>query len=124
MYAEADLLIFQNRLEEALIKLDSITNTFPEHSLLDDVLYSKAQIYKKKLQPEMAIKLYEEIVEKYSEEIRCDNALYDMAQIYETHFKDLKKAQELYLKIFTEFDSSTFAIDARKKYRILRGDNL
>jgi len=46
-YAEADLAIFQNKFDVAFTKLDSITKTYPDHGLEDDVWYSKAQIYKK-----------------------------------------------------------------------------
>jgi TolA-binding protein len=72
----------------------------------------------------MAAQMYEEIIKKYPEEIRCDNALFDLAWLNETVFNDIEKAKELYFKIFTEYSSSTFAIDARKRYRLLRGDSL
>lgn len=124
MFAKAEMLIFQNRLDEAIATLDSVAKMYPDHSLQDDIMYVKAQIYKKRLQPEMAIELYTIIAEKYKEEIRADNALYDMARLYETHFSNIEKAKEIYLKIFTEYTSSTFAIDARKRYRLLRGDNI
>ena len=40
LYAEADLLVFQNRFSEAFLKLDTLLQQFPEHSLDDDVLYT------------------------------------------------------------------------------------
>lgn len=124
LFSKAELLIFQNKLEEAMLTLDSIAKTYPEHSLLDDILYVKAQIYKKKLMSKKAVECYNIILEKYPTEIRADNALFDLAWMNENQFKDLEKAKELYLKLFTEYTASTFAIDARKRYRLLRGDNL
>jgi tetratricopeptide (TPR) repeat protein len=124
MFAKSELLIFQNKLDEAVSLLDDIITKYPEHSLLDDVLYTKAQIYKKRQNPQLAAQMYEEIIKKYPEEIRCDNALFDLAWLNETVFNDIEKAKELYFKIFTEYSSSTFAIDARKRYRLLRGDSL
>jgi tetratricopeptide (TPR) repeat protein len=124
MYSEADLLVFQNRFEEAFGKIDSLIQAFPEHSLKDDILYLKAQIYKKKRNYEAAATNLEEIVDNHKEEIRADNALYELAEIYELHLGDKEKAQALYETLFIDFSSSTFAVEARKKYRILRGDNI
>ena len=35
-----------------------------------------------------------------------------------------EKAKELYEKIFIEYSGSTFAVGARKRFRILRGDKM
>lgn len=124
MYSSSDLLIFQNKFEEAHAKLDSIIDIYPEHSLEDDVLYSKAQIHMKKREYDEAIAFYDQIIEKFPEEIRADNALFEMAQLYELVLEDKAKAQELYEKLFLEYSGSTFAVESRKRYRILRGDEI
>lgn len=124
MYAQADLLTFQNKFTEALQKLDSIKIIFPEHSLDDDVLYTKAQIFRKLRKTEDMILMYNTIIEKYSEEIRADNALFELAELYETKLNEPEKAKSLYEKIFIDYGSSTFAAEARKRFRILRGDEL
>jgi tetratricopeptide (TPR) repeat protein len=124
MYASAELLVFQNKYDEAFVKLDSVALLFPEHSLVDDIMYTKAMMYKRIKQPEKAIALFNTIIEKYPEEIRCDNAIYELAKMYDYQLNDPKKAQELYFKLFTEFTGSTFAVDARKRYRVLRGDEI
>ena len=124
LYAKADLLIYQNRFEEAFEKLDSITAVFPEHTLQDDLLYSKAQINVKRKNFDEAIKLYNQIIEKHVEEIRCDNAVYELAELYDYQLEDKEKAQELYQKLFIDFSNSTLAVDARKRYRFLRGDDI
>lgn len=124
MFATAELLVFQNKFNDAFTKLDSVATLFPEHSLIDDIYYTKAQIYKKLQQPEKAIEMYNLIIEKYKDEIRADNAIYEMARMYDYQLNDTAKAQELYFKLFTEYTGSTFVVDARKRYRILRGDNM
>lgn len=124
MFATAELLVFQNKFDEAFIKLDSVATKFPEHSLIDDIYYTKAQIYKKLQQPDKAIEMYNLIIEKYKDEIRADNAIYEMARMYDYQLNDTAKAQELYFKLFTEYTGSTFVVDARKRYRVLRGDNM
>jgi len=78
----------------------------------------------KKREYNEAIGFYEEIVEKYPEEIRADNALFELAQLHELILEDKTKAQELYEKLFLEYSGSTFAVESRKRYRILRGDEI
>lgn len=124
MFAQAELLTFQNKYIEAIQKLDSIKILFPEHSLDDDVLYTKAQIYKKQRRTAEMIEMYQTIIEKYPEEIRADNAIFELAELYETKLNEPEKAKVLYEKLFVDYSSSTFAVEARKRFRILRGDEL
>ncbi len=124
LFAAADLLSFQNKFDEAFAKLDTLLMKFPDHKLDDDVLYVKARIYTKLRNYDKAIELYERIVENYPEEIRADNALFEMASLYENQLGNPEKAMEYYEKIFVEYSGSTFSIEARKRYRKLRGDNL
>ena len=42
--------------------------------------------------------------------------------MYENQLSDPEKAKELYEKLFIDFSNSTLAVEARKRYRILRGD--
>lgn len=124
MFAQAELLTFQNKYTEAIQKLDSINILFPEHSLDDDVLYTKAQIYKKQRRTKEMIEMYQTIIEKYPEEIRADNAIFELAELYETKLNEPEKAKVLYEKLFVDYSSSTFAVEARKRFRKLRGDEL
>lgn len=121
-FAKAELLIFQNKLDSAIEKLTILGNLYPEHNLDDDILYLKGKLYERKRDYHSAEAMYKEIVEKFPDEIRADNALYNMAQLYEHQLNDLEKAKSCYEKIFMEYTDSTFAIDARKRFRELRGD--
>ena len=122
MYSQADLLVFQNRFEDAFTKLDSLDNMFPGHTLKDDMYYLKAQIFVKKRDYDNAITMYQKIIDEHIEEIRADNSLFELANLYENQMKDLDKAKELYERIFIDFSGSTFAVEARKRFRKLRGD--
>ncbi|MEZ4920423.1 MAG: tetratricopeptide repeat protein [Saprospiraceae bacterium] len=124
LYSGAELLVFQNRFDEAFLKLDTLQKEFPEHMLQDDILYLKAKIHQKKREYEQAASLYAQIVEKFPEDIRADNSLYELAKLYETKLNDQEKAKELYEKIFLDYSGSVFAVDARKRFRILRGDKI
>jgi len=124
LYADADLLVFQNKFEQAFNKLDSLSERFPEHNLKDDQLYLKAQIYKKQRDYDKATATLQTIIDKYPEEIRADNSIYELAQLYENQLDDPEKAKALYETLFIDYSGSTFAVDARKRYRILRGDDI
>lgn len=124
LYADAELLVFQNRFEEAFSKMDTLSQQFPTHGLQDDILYLKAQVYKKQRKYDAARDAFERIVKNHAEEIRADNALYELAGLYENQLNDVEKAKELYETLFIDFSSSTFAVEARKRFRILRGDEV
>ncbi len=124
LFADAEMLIFQNKYEEANNAFDELLERFPEHSLQDDVLYFKAGIQLDRLDYEGAAKYYESILENHIEEIRADNAMYKLAGLYETKLNRIDKAKDLYERLFLEFTGSVYALEAREKYRELRGDNL
>ena len=121
-YAQAELLIFQNKLDESIEKLNILGNIYSEHGLKDDILYLEAKLYEKKRDYLKAESLYQEIITTFPEEIRADNALYNQAQLYEHQLNDPEKAKACYEKLFMEYTDSTFAIEARKRFRELRGD--
>jgi len=124
LYSAAELLVFQNRFDEAFLKLDTLRRDFPDHSLQDDILYLEAQVYEKKRNYEKAAEMYRQVADKYPEDIRADNALYALAQLYEFKLNDAEKAKTLYEKIFMDYSGSVFAVEARKRFRILRGDKV
>lgn len=124
MYAETELMIFQNKYDEALQKLQEIKNAYVVHPLRDDILYLEANIFRNRKEFDQAIKAYNEVITLHPEEIRCDNSIFELAELYEYHLKDTTKAMELYEKLFIEFSNSTYAVEARKRFRKLRGDEI
>lgn len=121
-FAGAELLIFQNKLNEAIEKLTILGNLYSDHGLKDDILYLKAKLFEKKRDYKTAESLYLEIIETFPEEIRADNSMYHLAKLYENQLNDLEKAKAFYERLFMEHSDSTFAIEARKRFRELRGD--
>lgn len=123
-YAFADLLLFKNQPDEAIKTLDSIDKLYPGHSLVDDILMSKAKIYTQRGDISMAVALLQKIAADYSFDLWGDDAIYMLADIYETRLNQPDKAKELYQKIITDFPGSLYVIEARKRFRNLRGDKL
>lgn len=124
MYARADLLAFQNRFDEAFVTLDSILSEYPAHSLTDEIKMLKASIYLKEGKTEEALSLYANILDFHFKDITADDALFKMAEINERILFDTVKAMELYEKLISEYPGSLYVIEARKRFRALRGDVL
>lgn len=122
MFAQADLQMFQNQNQKAFATWDNILKQFPDHGLKDDILYKKANIYVKQKNYDAAVAAYETIIADFAEEIRADNALYELATLYEGPLNDKAKAMSLYEKLFLDFSDSTYSVEARNKFRELRGD--
>jgi len=124
LYSDAELLMFQNKFDDAFMKLDSIKSGFSDHTLIDDVLYSEGNIYLKKREFVKAAEKFQQIVDNHVEEIRADNALFKLAELYENQLNDPEKAKSFYERLFIEMSNSLLAVEARKRYRRLRGDEI
>jgi tetratricopeptide (TPR) repeat protein len=123
-FATADLLAYQQKYNEAIIKYDSVLTAFSGHSLSDEIYMRKAEIYTGLGNTEMALLMYQKITDEWDYDILADDALYLQAKMYDVILEDKEKAMELYEKILLEHNSSIFAAESRKRFRILRGDNI
>ncbi len=121
-YAEIELLLFQNKEEEALQKIDEMISHFPFHTLSDEILMLEADIRMKRGEFLESIDLLSRIVEQHPLDILADDALFKTGEIYELHLKDTGKAMEVYIEFLGMFPGSVFAAEARKRFRTLRGD--
>jgi outer membrane protein assembly factor BamD (BamD/ComL family) len=123
-YASIDLLLFQNKIDQALKSLDAMLKKYPSHSLTDEIYWLKAKIYKKTGDFEKAVAMLDVITSRYTFDILGDDALFMKAVIYEEDLKDLEKAKGLYQEHLKKFPGSIFGAEARKRFRLLRGDKL
>ncbi len=123
-YSYADLLIFKNQPAKALALLDSLNILYPGNSLADDILMAKSRIFLKNNETDKAVAQLQEIVDKHTSDLWGDDALFMLADLYENKLSQPSKALELYQKIITDFPGSLYVIEARKRFRLLRGDKL
>lgn len=123
-YAQAEFLIFQNKDDEALRCLDSVTILSPFGSLVDDALYQKALLLIKQKKFLEAEGILKKIVENYGDQLLADDAVFKLAELYEYHLKDFSQAMDYYQKILKEYSDSLYVVQARTRYRTLRGDNV
>lgn len=130
--AKAELLAFQNKDKAALSELNSlftrkdifINGFIPSEVIYDDVLFFKAKLLIKQKKYEEAITALNKIIAADNQGFLTDDVYFMMAETYNNHLKNSEKAQEYYQKIIFDHTSSIYLVDARKKFRKLRGDNV
>ena len=117
MYANADLLLTQNKFKQAIEMLDTLEKKYPFHSMVDEVIFKKAQIYEGLQKWNLAIEYYTIVAEDYAHDILADDAVFRLAEIYELRLNNPEKAAEYYSKILFDFGGSLYTAQAREKYR-------
>lgn len=121
-YAKADLLAFQNKNQAAIDTLQVILTNFKGHALEDEALFKQAKLFEKSGEFIRAESNYLQIIALNKDDILVDDAIYYVAELYLNQLNAIEKAKEYYQKIIFEYPSSIYLVDARKKYRKLRGD--
>ena len=124
LYSKADLLAFKNNHTESITLLQKILDEHRGESIIDEALYKQGQLFEKEKQYEKAIANYQEILKDYREDILADDAYFRLAEIYNYILNDTELAKEHYEAIIFNHQDSIFFVEARKKFRQLRGDNV
>jgi tetratricopeptide (TPR) repeat protein len=124
MYADADMLQFMNKYNEALVKLDSIDISFPNNSLTDDILMAKAKIYIKENELINGTTALKNLITNHNTSIWIDDALFMLADILENKLNNPEEAKKLYQQLVNDYPGSMFNAEARKRFRNIRGDNV
>jgi len=121
-YAAVDLLLFQNKMNEALTAVKALKVKYAGHSLMDEVLWLEAKINIDMGNFKYAAGLLEEIAKNYTYDIWSDDAYFKLGDLYEKQIGDLEKAKEIYHEFLTKYPGSVYVAEARKRFRKLRGD--
>lgn len=122
LYAKADLLAFQNRNDEAIALLERILREHGTESIVSQALFKQGQLFETKKEFKKAEANYLTLIENYKEGILMDNTYYALAELYETHLNEPDKAKAFYELIIFNHPDSIYFVEARRKYRALRGD--
>jgi len=122
-FARADFKLYQNKKQEALAEFKQLLATDKTESIQDVTLLRIGKINETLGQYDLALQKYQEIIDKYKEGIYVDEALFFSAEIYNKKLQQPEKAKPLYEKMLFEHEDSIYFIEARKQFRILRGDS-
>jgi tetratricopeptide (TPR) repeat protein len=131
-FAKADYLLYQNRNQEAIAQFQQILKSFkgqdsramPEQAkqIESVTLLRLGRLYEKLGDNALALAQYQDIIEHHNDGIYVDEALYFSADIYNKQLQQPDKAKALYEKIIFGHQDSIYFVDARRKFRELRGD--
>lgn len=124
LYAKADLMAFQNKTDEAITLLDKILTEHEGESIEGQALLMQAQLFEKKKQYEKATVNYQKIITDFSDSILIDDAYYFLAELYNNILGEPEEAKALYEKIIFNHQDSIYFVEARKNFRMLRGDTI
>ncbi|WP_281616184.1 tetratricopeptide repeat protein [Flammeovirga sp. SubArs3] len=123
-YAAVDLLIFQGQYDKALDSYEQMLVKFKGHRLTDEILWQKAQLLIKLGKYEEATEPLKEILEFHRYDIWADDANYLLGTIYQDQLKDKEQAMNYFKDHLINYKGSVYEVDARKRFRRLRGDNV
>ncbi|HWD86484.1 MAG TPA: tetratricopeptide repeat protein [Mucilaginibacter sp.] len=122
MFARADMQIYAEQPEKAVAILDSIGVKYPGNNLSDDILMAKARILIQQKNYADAIIPLKKIAEEHPFNLWADDAVFMLGDLYENRLNDKEKAKAYYQKIITDYPGSLYINEARKRFRLLRGD--
>lgn len=122
-FAKGDYLLYQNRNQEAVLQFQTILKTFKGQEIEAVTLLRLGKTYEKLGDYTLALSQYQEIINHHADGIYMDEALYYAAEIYNKQLQLPEKAKPLYEKIIFSHEDSIYFVEARRKYRELRGDS-
>ena len=121
-FAKGDYLLYQNRNQEAIAQFQSVLQKYKGQQIEGVTLFRLGKIYEKLGDFTLALSQYQAITDHHSDGIYIDEALFFSAEIYSKELKQPEKAKPLYEKILFGHEDSIYFVEARKKFRQLRGD--
>jgi tetratricopeptide (TPR) repeat protein len=121
-FASTELLIFQNKKQEAKAELERMLADYEFHSITDEVLWLLAKLELEFGQYETAVQRLDEILSKYAYDILADDAAFKKAEIFDFYLKQVDEAKQQYQQFLIDYPGSMYAAEARKRFRKLRGD--
>lgn len=121
-FARADFLLFQNKKQEALVAFQNILKEHKGEEIEPVTLLRIGKIYEKLGDFANAIENYSAIINNHKDCIYIDEAYFYSAEIYNEKLKEFEKAKPMYEAIIMNHEDSIYFVEARKKYRQLRGD--
>lgn len=121
-YARADLMSFQHKDNAAIDALEDVLTNHKGEKIEDEALLKQGELYEKTKQYKRAEANYLKLIEFYNDDILADDAHFRLAKLYEEKLNQPEKAKQLYEQIIFNFADSIYFVEARKKFRSLRGD--
>ncbi|MGB5314366.1 MAG: hypothetical protein WBN56_00050 [Robiginitalea sp.] len=121
-YAQADLLSYRKKQSEALSVLEELLLAHKGERIEDEALLMQGKLLEDIQDYAGSRMSYLKITEFFGSDILADDAHFALAELYRTKLDEPEKAMEQYREIIFRFQDSYYFPQARKQFRILRGD--
>ena len=121
-YARADFLAYQNKTQDAIDTLEDILQNHKGEKIEDEALLRQAQLLESQKKYKEAELNYLKITEFYANGILADDAYFALGELYKNILNQPDKAKNKYEKIIYNYQDSYYFPQARKNFRMLRGD--
>ncbi len=122
-YAEADLDVIQNKLQDAAIEFKTLADNQNLFILNDFAKIKLAEIYIAEDNFSDAVKTLTELSENEKTAIFDDKAAFLLARCYEFGIKDLQKASQIFEKLLENFPNSLYFDRARDELNKIQTKN-
>lgn len=123
-FSKADFLVYKKKNQEAITQFKALLEQHKGEEIEAVTLLRIGELSEKEQDYTQALHYYELIIKHFSDSIYMDEALFFSAEIYNNHLNNPELAKELYQRIIFEHQDSIYFVEARKEYRILRGDSV
>ncbi len=122
-FSRGDFLLYQNKNQEALTQFQTILKEHKGEDIEDETLLRIGQTYETLADYNNALTYYQQIIDHFPESIYRDEALFFSAEIYHRQLNQHEKAKPLYEAVLFHHQDSIHFVEARKNFRLLRGDS-
>lgn len=122
--AHADLKALQGFNQEAASSLDSLNAVVSNAVITPRILIRKAELAINKNDFLTADSLYSTIYLRYPDSYLADEALYESAMLNTLSIQNEQVAREKFQLLIDHYPASVYVAEARRRYRMLRGDNI
>jgi len=122
--SRAELLSFQQKNTEAQQLLDSLLLTIQNPVITSYTLFSAAELAVDQKDFQKADSMFQLLFETYPDSYLADEAIYESGLLLEHNLENLTLASERYQLLIDNYPASIFVAEARRRYRMLRGDNV
>ncbi len=123
-FAGIELLLFQNKKNDAIAAFEEMLKNYPTHSLADEIYWRLANINLELGNFTQALEQLKFIQTSYDEDIYGDDAMFLSAKIHQDQLGEDQTAKEMYNEFLLKYPGSVFTAEARKRFRKLRGDDV
>jgi len=120
--ARGDFLQFQHRDNEARKEYESVAAHKDWEAAQEVAHFRLGQIWQREGCYLEALEAYQRIIQAAEPGIFLDEALYYSGDIYQKYLNDPEKAKLMFEALIFKHEDSIYFIEARKRYRLLRGD--